>query len=295
MVNSAVTVDLTGDGQKELVVVGEWMPIRIFGYESGKLTEISGDLGLELTNGWWNKVVADDLDGDGDQDLVLGNIGENYKFKASAEKPFQVFANDFDGNGTNDIFLAKYLGDSLLVPIRGRQCTSQQMPGIARRFPTYISFANSDLQGILGSDIENAMHFKAHLFSSVMLINEGGQLRIQRLPVEAQLSSVHGIMIGDFDGDGQKDILIAGNKFDTEVETTAADASPGLLMKGLGGLKFKPLKPLESGFFVPYNVKDIQALKVNNQLTVLVGINDGTLRVFRNIPADKRNGIALAR
>jgi hypothetical protein len=295
MVSSAVSVDLTGDGQKELVVVGEWMPIRIFAYASGKLSEISGDLGLDLTNGWWNKVVADDLDGDGDQDLVLGNIGENYKFTASAEKPFQVFAKDFDGNGTNDIFLAKYYQDSVLVPIRGRECTSQQMPAIARRFPTYLSFASSDLRGILGSDIENAMHFKAYLFSSIMLINEGGQMQIRKLPVEAQLSSVHGIVIDDFDGDGQKDILLAGNKFDTEVETTAADASPGLLMKGLGELNYKCQKPFESGFFVPYNVKDIQPLKVNGQLTVLVGINDGTLRAFRNTPANKKAGIVLAR
>jgi hypothetical protein len=128
-----------------------------------------------------------------------------------------------------------------------------------------------------------------------MLINEGGQMQIRKLPVEAQLSSVHGIVIDDFDGDGQKDILLAGNKFDTEVETTAADASPGLLMKGLGELNYKCQKPFESGFFVPYNVKDIQPLKVNGQLTVLVGINDGTLRAFRNTPANKKAGIVLAR
>ena len=175
---------------------------------------------MENTEGWWNKVVADDLDDDGDLDLIVGNIGENYKFKATPEKPFQVFAKDFDGNGTNDVFLARYLKDTQLVPIRGKECTSQQMPVIAEKFPTFLSFATSDLPTILGADIETAIHQKAQLFSSVMLINDGGRLTVRKLPVEAQLSAVTGIIVKDFDKDGKKDILLAGNKFDVEVETT---------------------------------------------------------------------------
>ena len=152
----------------ELVIVGEWTPIKIFEYRQGKLEDASADYGVDKTEGWWQKVVADDLDGDGDQDLIVGNIGENYKFKANGEKPFQVFAKDFDGNGTNDIFLARYYKNDLLVPIRGKECTSQQMPVIAQKFPTYLSFAQSDLPTILGKDIENAMHYKAHTFSSAI-------------------------------------------------------------------------------------------------------------------------------
>ena len=150
MVNSAVWVDLNGDATAELVIVGEWMPVKIFENVQGKLQDVSANYGLFNTEGWWNKVVADDLDDDGDQDLIIGNIGENYKFKASPEKPFQVFAKDFDSNGTNDVFLARYLSDTQLVPIRGKECTSQQMPGIAEKFPTYLSFATSDLPTILG-------------------------------------------------------------------------------------------------------------------------------------------------
>lgn len=281
MVNSAAWVDLNGDKLLELVVVGEWMPVKIFQYKETKLEEVTPEYGLKNTEGWWNKVIADDLDGDGDQDLILGNIGENYKFKASEEKPFQVYAKDFDGNGTNDIFLARYYKDNTLVPIRGKECTSQQMPGIAKKFPTYLSFAKSDLPTILGKDIETAMHQKAHLFSSVILINENGKLIIKRLPTDAQLSAVTGIIVKDFDSDGMKDILLAGNKFDVEVETTAADASPGLLMKGIGDLNFKPLKHFESGFFVPYNVKDMHAVKIKNQWAILVGINNEGLRIFQ--------------
>jgi len=295
MVNSAAWVDLNGDAKAELVVVGEWMPVKIFQYQQGKLEDVSAEYGVENTEGWWNKVIADDLDGDGDQDLILGNIGENYKFKASAEKPFQVFAKDFDANGTNDIFLARYYEDTLLVPIRGKECTSQQMPVIGQKFPTYLSFAESDLPTILGKDIENAVHLKAHLFSSVMLLNENGQLMVKKLPTDAQLSAVTGIIVKDFDRDGKKDILLAGNKFDTEVETTPADASPGLFMKGLGDLKFKSMKPFEGGFFVPYNVKDMQAININGEWVILVGINNERLRIFRNTKPANQAGLALVK
>lgn len=286
MVNTAVAADLDSDGNAELIVAGEWMPVKIFTRKNDLMEDVSADYGLEDTEGWWNKVVVDDLDGDGDPDLLLGNLGENYKFTASREKPFQVFAKDFDGNGTNDIFLAKFLKDSLLVPIRGRECTSQQMPVIARRFPTFTSFAESDLPSILGNGIEDAVHLKAHLFSSVIMVNQGGRFEIRRLPTEAQLSTVNGFIVQDFDGDGVKDILLAGNKFDTEVETTPADASPGLMLKGMGHLEFKPVKSLESGFFVPYNVKDLKAVKNGDGWVIFVAVNDERPRAFTNAKKD---------
>jgi len=295
MVNSAAWVDLNGDATAELVVVGEWMPVKIFENEQGKLQDVSAKYGIFNTEGWWNKVLADDLDDDGDQDLIIGNIGENYKFKASPERPFQVFAKDFDGNGTNDVFLARYLSDTQLVPIRGKECTSQQMPGIAEKFPTYLSFATSDLPTILGKDIENAVHRKAQLFSSVMFINEGGKLTMRKLPVEAQLSAVMGIIVKDFDKDGKKDILLAGNKFDVEVETTAADASPGVFMKGSGNLNFTCMQPFESGFFVPFNVKDIQGIAVNDTWAIVVGSNNEKLRIFSTGSRSATKGIALVK
>jgi enediyne biosynthesis protein E4 len=282
MVNTAIWVDLNGDSQSELVLTGEWMPIRIFGKNAaGIMEDISSDFGLSNTEGWWNKVIADDLDMDGDQDLVLGNLGRNYKFSASAEQPFEVYAKDFDSNGTNDIFLARHYQGSRLVPIRGKECSTQQMPVIGKKFPTYRSFAQSDLPAILGKEMENALHYKAHMFSSVILINDRGTFKTLELPVQAQLSTVNGIIVQDFDRDGIKDILLAGNKFDVEVETTPADASPGLFLRGLGDLKFQALKPYESGFFVPYNVKDIRLLHIAGGDAILVGVNNTQLRVFR--------------
>jgi hypothetical protein len=280
MVNSAVWTDLDGDKISELVIIGEWMPIRIFDFVNGKFTEKTSAFGLKNTEGWWNRIVADDIDNDGDMDLVAGNLGENYKFKASLEKPLEVYARDFDNNGTNDIFLAKHL-DNIVVPIRGRECTSQQCPMIAQKFPTFLSFAETDLKGILGDDIKTALHYKAFLFSSVMLINDKGKFSLKKLPVEAQLSTVNGMIIKDFNGDGKKDILIAGNKFDVEVETTPADASPGVFLIATGDHQFRSLKPAESGFFAPYNVKDIKLIRTGNGHGILVSANNDKLRIFK--------------
>ena len=281
MVKSAVWADLNNDKKPELILAGEWMPIKVFEYTGGKMKDVSSGYGLENTEGWWDKLVVDDIDGDGDMDLVAGNLGENYKFQASVSKPFEVYAKDFDGNGTNDIFLAKHLPDKM-VPIRGRECTSQQCPMILQKFPTFLSFAESDLPGILGEEtMKTALHYQAHLFSTVIFVNDKGKFTAKKLPIEAQLSTVNGIIVKDFDGDGKKDILIAGNKFDVEVETTPADASPGVFLKGAGKMEFNSYKPLESGFFVPYNVKDIQLISMrNNKWTILVSSNNDQLRVF---------------
>jgi hypothetical protein len=280
LVRSAVSTDLDNDKKPELIVTGEWMPIRIFSQQNGRLEEVTTNFIDSPTNGWWNKVVADDIDQDGDIDLIGGNLGENYKFKASVEKPFMVYAKDFDGNGTNDVFLARHLNDSLVVPIRGRECTSQQMPVLAMRFPTFGAFANSDLRGILGQDIDKAIHHKAYLFSTVIFVNDNGKLTPQSLPMEAQLSTVNAFVIRDMNGDGKKDILLGGNKFDVEVETTPADGSTGLYLENQGGLNFKPVPGVKSGFFIPFNVKDIQAVNVSGRTVILVASNNDRLRIY---------------
>jgi hypothetical protein len=223
--------------------------------------------------------VADDLDNDGDQDLIVGNVGENYKFKASKDKPFQVFAKDYDNNGTNDIILAYYHGNAL-KPVRGKEALTRQIPALERMFPTYKEFAYADLKDILGPEIGSSVHRMAYEFSSIILVNEKGKFKIKKLPVQAQFSTLNGIVIRDCDEDGIKDLIIGGNRFDVEIETTPSDASPGFVLIGNGNLEYDVKMPFESGFFIPHNVKDMQLITSGPEFFILVSSNNDTLRVF---------------
>ena len=283
MVTSAIWTDINSDHENELIIVGEWMPISFFKFEKNKCVNVTEDYKLGKTSGWWNKIVPFDYEGDGDTDYIIGNLGLNYKFKASQEKPFLVFADDFDNNGTNDIFLAKY-NKGKVVPIRGIDCSSQQIPTLTQKFRTYDQFAKSNIHEILGEEkTKEALKLEAYMFASIILENNNGVLTIKQLPMEAQFSVVNGIIARDFNKDGNMDILLAGNKFDIEVETTRADASPGVYLEGTKNNGFKAKKPFESGFFVPYNVKDIQWIEhsKNGDQGVLVAINDGEIKYFR--------------
>jgi len=281
MVTSAVWSDINGDKTNELIVVGEWMPISVFKLNNKVFQNVTEQYGLENTNGWWNKIVASDIDNDGDNDFIVGNLGLNYKFKASKEKPFMVYAKDFDKNGTNDVFLATHYNNKE-VPIRGKQCMSQQMPRIGTKYKTYKEFAEADLSQILDGSNKEALKYEAKEFASIILLNENGQLKIKKLPAEAQFSVINGIVVQDLNKDGIKDILIGGNKFEVEVETTRADASIGLLMLGTKSGHYDTLNYLESGFFAPYNVKDLKSIKLaNKEIGILTAINNEELMIHK--------------
>ena len=150
---------------------GNGRQLKSLNTEQGKLEDASADYGVDKTEGWWQKVVADDLDGDGDQDLIVGNIGENYKFKANSEKPFQVFAKDFDGNGTNDIFLRDIIRTICWFRSGERNAPHNRCRSLPKSFQRICPLRNLICRTILGKDIENAMHYKAHTFSSAIGVN----------------------------------------------------------------------------------------------------------------------------
>ncbi len=282
MVTDAVWADLNEDHRPDLILVGEWMPISVFIQSDTGFIQSNKSYGTPLTHGWWNRIAAGDLDGDGDEDFVVGNIGQNYKFKASKEKPFHIYAADFDKDGTYDPYLAKnYQGK--LVPIRGRQCSSQELNYIKDKFPSYRAFAAAEVKDILGEEMENSLHMTAEEFSSVVLINEKDHFEIVPLPYEAQLSWVTGIIIDDYNKDGHKDILLAGNMFEPEPETTRADAFSGLLLINKGdGKHYAQYSGAKCGFFLPDNVRDIRAISLGKEKAkgVVVGINEGPIKLF---------------
>lgn len=257
MITESIFDDYDKDGDLDLICVGEWMPVSFFENTNGHFVNATSKMGMSKTNGWWMSVSAGDFNGDGKNDYVVGNIGENNKFHPSEKYPLEIYLNDFDKNSMPDIVLGKYQ-DGRCFPVRGRQCSSEQMPFIKEKFPTYNDFALADLKAIYGEEnLKASIHFSAYEFRSSVLLSKGTGYEIKPLPVYAQLGPLNKTLVYDFDKDGHLDILGVGNNFSAEVETIRYDGGRGVLLLGDGNGNFRQLSPVESGFFVNTDAKDM--------------------------------------
>lgn len=281
MVTSASWFDYNLDGLDDLVVVGEWMPVTVFTQsDQGKFSKVPIK-GLENSEGWYYSVVTADMDNDGDDDIIVGNLGLNYKYKASTNEPFEVHSYDFDKNGSLDIVLS-YYEHGVAFPVRGKSCSTQQIPSLGNKFQSFQQFGDSNLGGIYGEALDAALNLKAKTFASAYIENKGeGSFEIKPLPALAQVSSINSILSKDFDGDGHKDLLVVGNLYPVEVETPRNDASTGLFLKGDSKGNFVPISIEKSGFFAPNDAKDMKVINIGALEFVLVGNNDDFLQVLK--------------
>lgn len=295
MVTDADWSDFNKDGKQDLIVVGEWMSPRVFLNNGFELVDRSEDYFRDDYTGWWNCLKLVDINNDGLKDLIAGNLGNNYKYKARHGKTFDVFADDFDGNSNLDIVLGYFEGDKQ-YPVRGKQCSSEQVPGIKRKFNSYDAFASSDLADIYGaSNLEKALHYRANQFNTMLFIREPkAGFRSLELPVEVQMSNINAIETIDIDADGFLDLILAGNMFDSEVETPRSDASYGLLLKNKAGNSFDLISNDLSGFHVPYETRQIIKFNEDGRDMLIFGNNNAPLQIYalkKDIDADEQMAI----
>ena len=281
MVTSASITDFDKDGWMDLIIVGEWMPITIFRNNHGSFENITIELNLEDTTSWWWSVKEGDFDKDGDIDFIVGNLGLNYKYKANDDETFDVYFNDFDKNKSNDIVLS-YFNDGTKYPVRGRQCSSDQIPAIKKKFKDYETFSVATLEDVYTkNDLEKSLHYQVKSFASIYLENKDGEFIIHQLPNLAQISSINQIIVKDFDNDSNLDFVIAGNLHSSEVETPRNDASNGLFMKGDGKGNFKPIEGHKSGLFATGDVKDLALIKIGAVEYIIVAKNSDYIQFIK--------------
>lgn len=276
MITDAVWHDMNDDGFDDLIVAGEWTAIVPLLNNRGNFVK-SDEIGAV---GWWYSLDMADLNNDGRRDLLAGNLGLNYKYKASKSEPFKVYADDFDGNGSNDIVLG-YYNDGELFPLRGRQCSSEQIPAIKETFDSYHDFGLATLDQVYGKEkLSSALNYAATSFASSVFYNENGFEAVE-LPVMAQLSSINDFVVEDFNSDGIIDIIIAGNLYTSEIETTRNDASYGLLLLGKKSGGFDTVDLHESGLNIKGDIKRLEKIKLANNTTgILAAANNGRLMLF---------------
>ena len=284
--------DYDNDGWLDLVLSGEWMPVTFLHNEKGKFVNTTPNSGISNYTGWWNSLAPGDFDNDGDIDYIAGNLGLNSFFRASEKKPVSIYARDFDGNGSFDAIPSLFLLNNLQqnaqwleFPANGRDDMIKQILGTRRDFKNYKSYAMATMDKILPeAKRKDAVKLSANYMASAYIQNDGnGHFTIKALPSMAQLSVLNGIVIDDFNDDGNLDVAFNTNDYGTDPGVGRYDALNGLVLKGDGKGGFKALSILESGIYINGNGKGLtKVLSADNSYLLVATQNSGPVQLYRN-------------
>ena len=284
LVTDAVWDDFDNDGNVDLIIVGEWMKIHFFQNSSNRFVDVSDKLGFKETVGWWNSIKSSDIDKDGDNDYLVGNLGLNYKYKTSKNEPFEIYANDFDLNGSLDIVLG-YSENGKNYPVNGFDASIRQLPVLKLRYKGYEEFAGATLQDIYGQQMLKAsLHYKADTFASYWIENKGkGEFTMHKLPNRAQFSSINDMVEIKYN-DNNTALIVAGNLYGSEVETPRNDASVGLVLLTDTKGEIKVVPPAESALMIKGEVKVIRKIKLaSGNEALLFAINNDSLKLIESV------------
>ena len=282
MVTSALWTDFDNDNRPDLIVTGEFMPIRFFKNTANHLREITGETGLTHTVGWWNSLAAGDFDEDGDMDYVAGNLGLNSRYRATPSEPLCIFAKDYDKNGTIDPVMC-YFVQGQNYPSHTRTDLIKQINPMRGRFNTFLDYATARFEdSFLPSELADAYVVRSDCFESSYIENKGNGRFVRRaLPTDAQLGPVYGLLPSDYNGDGHPDILLTGNSYVTEVSTGRYDALTGLLLLGDGTGRLTPSRSAKTGFQADGDAKGLTELFLTTgERIILVANNNSRLESY---------------
>jgi enediyne biosynthesis protein E4 len=267
LVCDATWTDFDNDGYPDLLLAGEWMPLTFLHNVKGTFQNITAGTGLENSTGWWNSITAGDFDNDGDMDYIAGNLGQNSFYRTSASYPVQLYAKDFDANEGYDAIPTVYLKDEKGVlkefTAQNRDEVVEQLPGLKKKALTYKVFGSTGFHDLLSAEqLKGVQVLKASNFKSCYIKNNGnGKFELIPLPEQAQLAPVYGMVVDDFNNDGNLDVALAANDYGTEVTNGRYDAADGLVLMGNGKGNFSAQTIVQSGLYIPGDAKALVKLK----------------------------------
>ncbi|CAL66005.1 VCBS repeat-containing protein [Christiangramia forsetii] len=280
MITDAKWQDIDGDEIMDLITVSDWGAPKIFKNSGRRLSNYKTN--LNKYTGWWNTLELADLDNDGDQDLILGNIGSNIPYKTSFENPMKMWVNDFDDNGTiEQVVTLQEEGKD--YPIHMKKELTSQLVSLKKKNLKASEYARKSMTELFSEEkIDNALVKEAVISETIIAVNEGnGQFQIKELPDHVQFSCVCGISCIDVNKDGNLDLIMAGNNFEFKPQFSRLDASFGNVLLGDGKLNFEWQDYGISGFNIKSEVKYLKRFKDKNGKTyIIAAINDEKPKIF---------------
>ncbi|HEU4576411.1 MAG TPA: VCBS repeat-containing protein [Chitinophagaceae bacterium] len=279
MVTDASWDDINKDGKPDLIIVGEWMPVTFFLNDGKKF--VRQQTSLDKLTGWWNCIKIADVNGDGNEDILLGNFGLNSKLSASSEYPLKMYVADFDNNGTKEQLLC-IEKNKQYYPFAGKEDLEKQLPYLRKKYLGYAEMAGKTSDEIFGDKLKDAKLFEASTLASMVLINQGPSGFIARqLPIAFQLAPVFSFAVDDFNKDGKADIVAGGNFYGVLPYEGRYDAMSIAVGWGNGGGLFTAPLIRSDALLTPGEVRAIGKLKIGEQNCLLVARNNDSLQVLR--------------
>lgn len=280
MITDALWADLTGNGSKELIIAGEWMPIRVFANRGERFEEITNELGLSNTRGWWNAIEAGDLNGDGRIDLIGANHGKNSLFKASREMPVKMWVGDFSRNGMIEQILS-YPKEGSNYPVALKHDLIEEIPALNDKYSDYKSYAGQSIDEIFSEqELSQALELNAEMLSSAVFWNRPEGMQAEELPMRVQLAPMYGLALTDLTGNGLPEVIIGGNLYDVKPQSGPYDASRSVILTYHDG-KLRSISPQQSGLNLNGEIRKIVPIEnMDNPMLIISRFNDG-IGVFR--------------